>query len=124
MLCSCARSWLRNPASAALRRQAPAALISPRSPPIHHPATSAAAAQTAISKVVVSDAFDKFTDHWSPKVAGKINNMHIKLVKLSGEFVSAGAVALTTITCLLQEAALIHAAQTMPVRHRCGTITT
>ncbi|MEM6415827.1 MAG: cupin domain-containing protein [Pseudomonadota bacterium] len=31
-------------------------------------------------------AFDSFNDTWSPRIAGKINNMHIKLVKLEGNF--------------------------------------
>ena len=29
----------------------------------------------------------RFSDHWSPKVVGDINDMHVKLVKLKGEFV-------------------------------------
>ena len=28
-----------------------------------------------------------FHDHWSPKIVGEINDMHVKLVKLKGEFV-------------------------------------
>lgn len=31
--------------------------------------------------------FASFSDHWSPKVVGDINEMQIKVVKLSGEFV-------------------------------------
>ncbi len=28
-----------------------------------------------------------FRDHWNPKIVGEINDMHVKLVKLQGEFV-------------------------------------
>ncbi len=38
-------------------------------------------------KVSLAEAFAKFSDHWSPKVVGDINDMQIKLVKLQGEFV-------------------------------------
>ena len=31
--------------------------------------------------------FNTFSDHWSPKIAGEINNMHLKLVKVQGDFV-------------------------------------
>lgn len=30
--------------------------------------------------------FAKFSDHWSPRVAGQVNDMQVKLVKLEGEF--------------------------------------
>ncbi len=33
------------------------------------------------------EKFGCFSDHWSPKIVGDINDMHVKLVKLSGEFV-------------------------------------
>jgi mannose-6-phosphate isomerase-like protein (cupin superfamily) len=28
-----------------------------------------------------------FSDHWSPKIIGQINDYHLKLVKIQGEFV-------------------------------------
>jgi len=31
--------------------------------------------------------FDKFTDHWSPKVIAELNDYQFKLVKIMGEFV-------------------------------------
>jgi mannose-6-phosphate isomerase-like protein (cupin superfamily) len=31
--------------------------------------------------------FSRFTDRWSPKIVGEVNDMHVKLVKLAGEFV-------------------------------------
>ncbi len=37
--------------------------------------------------VNLSETFSRFTDHWSPKIVGEVNDMHVKLVKLSGEFV-------------------------------------
>ena len=39
-----------------------------------------------IRKVNLSDAFASFFDHWSPKVAGDINDMQIKLAKFEGKF--------------------------------------
>ncbi|HZS45708.1 MAG TPA: cupin domain-containing protein [Blastocatellia bacterium] len=40
-----------------------------------------------MSKINLSEAFASFSDCWSPKVAGDINDMQIKLAKLSGEFI-------------------------------------
>jgi len=40
-----------------------------------------------IEKVNLSEKFALFSDHWSPKIAGAVNDAHVKLVKLSGEFV-------------------------------------
>ena len=40
-----------------------------------------------IQKVNLADSFGRFRDHWSPKVAGEINDCAIKLVKVQGEFV-------------------------------------
>ena len=37
-------------------------------------------------KVNLREAFSAFSDHWSPKIAGEINDMHVKVVKLKGEF--------------------------------------
>ena len=31
--------------------------------------------------------FDKFDDHWSPKIIAQMNDYHFKLVKFQGEFV-------------------------------------
>ena len=39
-----------------------------------------------IRKVNLADAFASFADHWSPKVAGDINDAQVKLVKLDGKF--------------------------------------
>ena len=37
--------------------------------------------------VRLAEKFGKFGDYWSPKIVGEVNDMHVKLVKLSGEFV-------------------------------------
>ncbi len=37
-------------------------------------------------KVNLSAAFARFSDPWSPKIAGDINDMQIKLAKFRGEF--------------------------------------
>jgi len=38
------------------------------------------------NKVNLAKAFMQFSDHWSPKVAGDINNFQIKLAKFKGAF--------------------------------------
>ncbi len=40
-----------------------------------------------IEKVVLADKLSLFTDLWSPKVVGEVNDFQVKLVKLQGEFV-------------------------------------
>jgi mannose-6-phosphate isomerase-like protein (cupin superfamily) len=37
--------------------------------------------------VNLEQKFASFTDHWSPKILGQINDFHVKAVKLKGEFV-------------------------------------
>lgn len=37
--------------------------------------------------VRLTEAFSRFTDHWSPKIVGEVNDVHVKVVKLSGEFI-------------------------------------
>lgn len=39
-----------------------------------------------MEKVNLAAAFGSFSDHWSPKVAGDINDFQIKLAKLKGLF--------------------------------------
>ncbi len=31
--------------------------------------------------------FDLFTEHWSPKIAGELNDSYVKLAKVQGEFI-------------------------------------
>ena len=38
-------------------------------------------------KVNLSEKLALFSDHWAPRVVGELNGQHVKLVKLSGEFV-------------------------------------
>jgi mannose-6-phosphate isomerase-like protein (cupin superfamily) len=40
-----------------------------------------------LRKVSLSEKFDRFTETWTPKVVGEINDFHVKLVKIEGEFV-------------------------------------
>jgi len=37
--------------------------------------------------VNLAEKFTLFQDHWSPKIAGEVNDAYVKLVKLKGEFV-------------------------------------
>lgn len=37
-------------------------------------------------KVNLAAAFERFHDHWNPRVAGDINNFQVKLVKFAGQF--------------------------------------
>jgi mannose-6-phosphate isomerase-like protein (cupin superfamily) len=40
-----------------------------------------------VRKVRLSEKLDLFQDLWSPKVVAAVNEFHVKLVKLEGEFV-------------------------------------
>lgn len=40
-----------------------------------------------LEKVNLSDKFRLFEEHWSPKIAGEVNDSYVKLVKLRGDFV-------------------------------------
>jgi mannose-6-phosphate isomerase-like protein (cupin superfamily) len=40
-----------------------------------------------IEVVNLAQKFSQFSDHWSPKIAGELNDSHLKLVKVQGEFV-------------------------------------
>jgi len=37
--------------------------------------------------VNLGEKFSRFSDYWSPKIVGEVNEMHVKLVKLQGDFV-------------------------------------
>ena len=39
-----------------------------------------------LRKVNLADAFGRFSDHWSPKVAGELNDSQVKLAKFAGAF--------------------------------------
>lgn len=40
-----------------------------------------------MQKVNVTEKLSLFHDYWSPKIVGELNDSHVKLVKLKGEFV-------------------------------------
>ena len=40
-----------------------------------------------VEKVNLAEAFARFEDRWSPKIAGELNDSYVKLVKVEGEFV-------------------------------------
>jgi mannose-6-phosphate isomerase-like protein (cupin superfamily) len=40
-----------------------------------------------LEKVNISEKFKLFDEHWSPKIAGEINDAYVKLVKFQGDFV-------------------------------------
>ena len=41
----------------------------------------------AVQTVNLVDKLAKFQDLWNPKIVGQVNDFHVKLVKLLGEFV-------------------------------------
>ena len=43
--------------------------------------------QPPIEKVNLAEKFNLFEEHWSPKIAGEVNDSYVKLVKFTGEFV-------------------------------------
>jgi len=43
--------------------------------------------EPSIDKVNLVEKLARFTDTWSPKIVGEINDAYVKLVKLKGEFV-------------------------------------
>ncbi|MCA9921790.1 MAG: cupin domain-containing protein [Anaerolineales bacterium] len=40
-----------------------------------------------IEKVNLAKKFALFSDFWNPKVVGELNDFHVKLVKVKGEFI-------------------------------------
>jgi len=40
-----------------------------------------------IEKVNLVEKFSRFSEQWSPKIVGEINDSYVKLVKFKGEFV-------------------------------------
>jgi mannose-6-phosphate isomerase-like protein (cupin superfamily) len=41
----------------------------------------------ALEKVNLAEKFSKFTDYYNPRIVGELNDSHVKVVKLKGEFV-------------------------------------
>jgi len=44
-----------------------------------------------VTVINLADKFSKFTDRWNPRIVGDLNDMHIKVVKIPGEFVWASS---------------------------------
>ena len=42
---------------------------------------------STFDKVNLTEKLGLFNDRWSPKIVGELNDSHVKLVKLKGEFV-------------------------------------
>ena len=40
-----------------------------------------------MEKVNLAEKLSQFTEHWTPKIVGEINDAYVKLVKFQGEFV-------------------------------------
>jgi mannose-6-phosphate isomerase-like protein (cupin superfamily) len=40
-----------------------------------------------MDKVNLAQKFSTFSDYYSPKIAGEVNDSHVKLAKLKGEFI-------------------------------------
>lgn len=40
-----------------------------------------------VRKVNLAEKFAEFTEQWSPKIAGEVNESYVKLVKFQGDFV-------------------------------------
>ena len=45
------------------------------------------APRMTMKKTNLDEAFASFTETWSPRIVGELNNQHVKLAKLAGEFV-------------------------------------
>ena len=41
-----------------------------------------------IKKINLNEKFALFSEHWSPKIVGELNQQQVKIAKLKGEFVS------------------------------------
>lgn len=40
-----------------------------------------------VTKINLAEKFNRFTDQWSPKIVADLNDSHVKLAKVRGEFV-------------------------------------
>jgi mannose-6-phosphate isomerase-like protein (cupin superfamily) len=40
-----------------------------------------------MKKINISQKLSQFKDHWNPRIIGELNNQHVKLAKLKGEFI-------------------------------------
>lgn len=37
--------------------------------------------------ITLTEKFAQFHDHWNPRIIGELNNQHIKIAKVDGEFI-------------------------------------
>ena len=42
---------------------------------------------TIMKKINISQKLAQFKDHWNPRIIGELNQQHVKLAKLKGEFI-------------------------------------
>lgn len=40
-----------------------------------------------MKKVIITEKLSEFSDHWNPRIVGRLNGQHIRLAKFQGEFV-------------------------------------
>lgn len=40
-----------------------------------------------INKINIKEKFDRFSEHWTPKIIAQLNNQDVKLAKVKGTFV-------------------------------------
>ncbi len=40
-----------------------------------------------VNRINLAEKLSQFSDHWNPRIIGEVNDAHVKLVKLKGEFV-------------------------------------
>ncbi|HMW38921.1 MAG: cupin domain-containing protein [Saprospiraceae bacterium] len=40
-----------------------------------------------INKIILSEKFSQFSEHWSPKIIGELNGQQVRIAKLQGEFI-------------------------------------
>jgi mannose-6-phosphate isomerase-like protein (cupin superfamily) len=41
-----------------------------------------------VNKVNLNDKFDSFSEYWTPKIIGELNNQMVKIAKFKGEFIT------------------------------------
>lgn len=50
-------------------------------------AVGVSASNEPMEKVTLEDAFESFSEHWDPRIAGRLNGQEVKLATVEGEFV-------------------------------------
>ncbi len=44
-------------------------------------------AKTMVKKINIDQKLSLFNDHWNPRIIGELNQQHVKIAKLKGEFI-------------------------------------